>query len=270
MTVRRHRPRCSRLTAALALVSLLTASPAFAAPGDALERGRICWFALDLPCAERELSAAHAERQALPLPQQIELLKLIAELRLSAEEPDRARSHLVELLDLEPTFAPKWPAPWIATLDEARRLARDLLPPVVTATLPSSAKAGASLTVTAHVTDPSGVARVELAVASSRFTMSTTDGELWSARVPRELVARGLEIQVLAWDRHGNGPVTFPAAPHAVAISAEPAPPITSRWWFWASIAGAAGLAVALGFALAPSDTAPSSSGNLGIKLELP
>jgi hypothetical protein len=259
----------TRLTAAL-MVFVCTSSAVLARPLDNLERGRVCWFALDLECAERELMDAHREREVLTPDQRVELLSLLAELNLSADRPESARTHLVELLNLEPTFSPKWPAPWLVTLDEARRLAGDRLPPTITASLPATAKADKPLVISAQIRDPSGVARVEAAVDERRIALSTTDGERWSTTLPRELVKAGLSIQILAWDRHHNGPATFPAAPHAVAIEAEPTPAITSRWWFWASIAGAAGLAVALGFALAPSSSPSSSSGDLGIKLELP
>lgn len=287
-------PGPARLTAALTALALVLAPAAHAAPAppptppptpvEHLERGRICFFALDLACAERELDAAHASRDALPPASRATLLALLAELHLAALRPDVARAHLVELLTLDPTFAPSWPEAWLATLEEARRLAPDKLPPTLSATLPTTATPLAPLTITADAHDPSGLSRVELVARRAepptehRFALSTTDGARYTVILPRELTAPGrLTLTLLAWDRHGNGPTAFPPAAepaHTVTFAANaaptPSPPITERWWFWATLVGVTGLAVALGFALAPTSDEPASSGDLGITLELP
>lgn len=280
---------------ALALLAALFQSPAHAAPpqpappigstpAEQLERGRVCYFALDLACAERELSAAYTQRDALPPASRATLLALLAELHLAAERPDTARAHLVELLILQPTFSPSWPSAWLQTLDEARRLAPDKLPPTLSATLPQTARANAPLELSAEAYDPSGLARVELLVrrpeatpTEHRFALSTTDNARWTVTLPRELTAPGrLTVTLQAWDRHGNGPTVFPAADaHTIQCEAPPttstaAPPLTERWWFWATLVGVTGLAVALGFALAPDADTPDTSGDLGITLELP
>lgn len=258
-------------------------------PADHLERGRVCFHALDLDCAERELTAAHAHRDALPPASRATLLALLAELHLAASHPDPARAHLVELLTLDPTFAPSWPETWLTTLEEARRLAPDKLPPTLTATLPTSAPANAPLQITAEAHDPSGLSRVELVIRrdgqhdsptpENRFALSTTDGANFSVTLPTELTRPGRSTLTLqAWDRHGNGPTTFPPAgevAHTLTFAAPitsptPSPPLTERWWFWATLVGVTGLAVALGFALAPTSDTPASSGDLGITLELP
>lgn len=258
-------------------------------PADHLERGRVCFHALDLDCAERELSAAHANRDALPPAARATLLALLAELHLAASRPDPARAHLVELLTLTPNFAPSWPDTWLATLEEARRLAPDKLPPTLTAILPITATAHAPLPITAEAHDPSGLSRVELVIrrdahqdrsaSENRFALSTTDGARFSVTIAPELTAPGrLTLTLQAWDRHGNGPTTFPPAaepPHTVTFASAiagptPSPPITERWWFWATLVGVTGLAVALGFALAPTSDTPSRTGDLGITLELP
>lgn len=286
----------ARLTAALAALALVLAPAAHAAPAppptptppptpaEHLERGRVCFFALDLVCAERELDAAHASRDALPPAARATLLALLAELHLAAQRPDTARAHLVELLTLDPTFAPGWPEAWLATLEEARRLAPDKLPPTLSATLPATATPHAPLTITADAEDPSGLSRVELVARRAdsptehRFALSTTDGAHFSVSLPRELTAPGrLTLTLMAWDRHRNGPTSFPSAAgpaHTVTFAATaattPSPALTERWWFWATLVGVTGLAVALGFALAPASDEPASSGDLGITLELP
>ncbi len=264
--------RHSSLPLALALV--LIATSARPNPLPALDRGRLCWHALDLPCAERELTLAHAERAELAAALRHELLRLLAELRLSSDAPDAARAHLVELLDLDPTFAPTaWPPEWLAVLDEARRLAPDRLPPTLSGALPTEAPPNRPLDIVITASDPSGLSRVELVAADKRFVMSTTDGSTFAVKLPRELLVPGrLPLQIEAWDRHGNGPTQYPSPPHDVLIKPLPdSPALTERWWFWAVIGAAvAGTAVALAVALAPASSSPASSGDLGITLELP
>ncbi|HRE90973.1 MAG TPA: hypothetical protein PK095_17760, partial [Myxococcota bacterium] len=99
---------------------------------------------------------------------------------------------------------------WLTTLEEARRLAPDKLPPTLSASLPTTAKAHTALELSAEASDPSGLSRVELVVRRSedpstehRFALSTTDGTRWTVTVLRELTAPGqLTAQLQAWDRH--------------------------------------------------------------------
>ncbi|HRE90972.1 MAG TPA: hypothetical protein PK095_17755, partial [Myxococcota bacterium] len=70
-------------------------------------------------------------------------------------------------------------------------------------------------------------------------------------------------------------PAAAPHTPqtlHTIVFETPPtaSTPITERWWFWATLVGVTGLAVALGFALAPASESDASSGDLGITLELP
>ena len=266
-----HLGHC-RLPLVLALVLITTS--ARPNPISALDRGRLCWHALDLPCAERELTLAYAERDQLAQPLRRELLLLLAELRLSSDAPDAARAHLLELLDLDPAFAPAtWPPEWLSVLDEARRLAPDRLPPTLSGALPIEAPPQRPVTVTITATDPSGLSRVELVAADKRFVMSTTDGFTYIVTLPRELLVPGrLPLQIEAWDRHGNGPTQYPSTPHTLTIKPLPdSPALTERWWFWAAIGAAvAGTAVALALALTPTSSSPASSGDLGVILELP
>lgn len=256
----------------------------------ALERARVCWEALDLTCAGRELTLARAALSDLEPTERLEVLRLSAELALSGDDHEAARARCKDLLELEPRFAPAtWPEAWRALLDEARRLLPDRLPPRLILDPPRSVPARKPVALVVKVLDPSGAGRCELVLdaphASTpdsappelRLPLATRDGETFELLLPAERVRPpAVLFHVEAWDRAGNGPTRWPeVGSHALPVDAPPvlaATPITERWWFWTAIgAVVAGGAVALALALddAPA-AAPGSSGDLAVTIELP
>jgi hypothetical protein len=256
----------------------------------ALERARICWEAVDLACAARELTLARATLSDLEPAERLEVLRLSAELALAGDDREAARARCKDLLELEPRFAPTtWPEAWRTVLDEARRLLPDRLPPRITLDPPRSVPARKPVTLAVKVTDPSGAGRCELVLpatppatpealpAELRLPLATRDGETFELILPAERVRPpAVLFHVEAWDRAGNGPTRWPeVGSHALPVDAPPTvatPPLTERWWFWTAIgAVVVGGAVALALALddAPA-AAPGSSGDLAVTIELP
>jgi hypothetical protein len=249
----------------------------------ALVRGRLCFEAVDFTCAEHELGLARAG--PLSASAKVEALRLLAEIHLGREDRASARELCLDILLLDPAFAPTvWPEPWRAVLAEARRLAPDRAPPEVVPSWPANAARGAALEISAQVTDPSGVGRCELVVLPDgpRLRMRTDDGERWSTMLPVELVDAGVSLTIEAWDKLGNGPARAPdtgafaltlAPPTAANAPIGPGDtPITSRWWFWTGlVVVAVGAGLGLGFAFAGDGKAASSAlGDVNVVPQFP
>jgi len=242
-----------------------------------LDRARVCWAALDPECAEAALVAVRAGLDGLPVPLQIEALRTSAEVALSTDRSDDARSHLLALLALDPRFTPTgWSGAWLASLDAARAVAPDRLPPDLKVSLPAEARPKTTVTVEVRADDPSGVASCELILADRRIALLSADGLTFRGDIPKALVrSPAVLVRIEARDRVGNL-ARWPAQgtqPIAVNAPLVKDPPLTSRWWFWTAIGavvvgGVVGLVVALDGSAASSD--PATTGGLDIILETP
>lgn len=250
------------MSAIVAFLSIaVMASEPPAAPDDpaaALGRARVCWAALDPDCAEGALLIARAGVAALEPDAQRETWWLSAEVALSMERPADAERWLVELLTLDPRFAPSaWPAPWTAVLERARKVAPDRLPPTITVVAPAESPPKKPIAIEVRADDPSGVARCELVVGELRTTLLAADGLRFRGEIPKERVkVPELAFHVEALDRAGNLS-RWPESGEArvLVVAPPPPPPITQRWWFWTAVgAVAVGGVAALVWALGGDD----------------
>lgn len=244
------------------VVLLLLGRGAHAAPPPAedlraeLDRARVCWAALDPECAESALQSVRAHLADLPPEQQIEALRLSAEVALSSEQAIEAHDHLLALLALDPRFAPPaWPGPWLEALARARAAAPDRLPPELTVTVPAEVRPKTNVAIEVRAHDPGGVARCELVLADgTRVPLLSADGVVFRGELPKARVrAPELLVHIEASDRAGNLARWPTVAAHRIAVTAPIVkdPPLTSRWWFWTAIGavvigGTIGLVVAL------------------------
>jgi len=286
-----------RAAVAVALLGLIAmgGAPAVASPGglgphpdDLLQRGRVCYEALDFICAERELTAAR-ERIVLvdDVATRVEILQLAAEVTLALDKRAEAVDLLAELLVLAPDFRPPeaaWPATWREALAEARTRTPDGEPPEVRGELPPTARADEALEISVWAADPSGVVRVVLYIARDHteapaaFAMASADGEVWRAIVPRELVRPpALALWVEAWDRLGHGPGRWGSEgqPWTIPVTLAPAPatPVWGRWWFWTAVGAVVVGGVVLAVALSGEGEVPTPGSPVGdarVILELP
>lgn len=273
------------MTSALAVA----ASPVPAAKR--LERARLCYEAMDYPCAERELLEARGALAQLPHADAVAILRLSAEAALASDRRGDAETHLKALLERAPDFAvasSAWPPAWRDVLAAVRKAMPDRTPPQLSVTASGEVERGQPLKVVVRAADRSGVGRVLLHVRRGTtppevLALSTQDGRLWTA----ELVAGAepdIALWVEAWDLASNGPATWgsAAAPRVVTVrapppdpppdgatdppvgGARPETPLVQRWWFWTLIGvGVAGTATLVYFLTRPDEdsAAPPSRG---------
>ena len=188
----------------------------------------------------------------------------LALVHLAFDESDAAVGALEKALSINPELKLPSSSPKIeAALQQARRRYRakvramDHDPPRLRHTPPARGKYGSVLSLTATVSDPSGVARVVLHYRQagnrgfSSVTMERPKGQRRSylATVPALSVIRpGVEYYVEAWDVLGNGPGLKGSAAKPILVpvkggpmaAAAPPPPLYKRWWFWTAVGGAA------------------------------
>jgi len=240
------------------VIALLLGAP------EPLERARVCWAALDAECASAALAEARAGLAAMTADEQLEVLRLSAEVELSSDHPDAARPHIEAALARAPAWSPAWPAAWRAVLEDVREAMPDRLPPEVTLA-PSAATAPKKpVLLVIGARDPSGVASVTVVIHDQTLTALTADGERWRVEVPATMVKiPDLLFDVVATDRAGNATTTHgrvEVAPPPVVKS----PPVTSRWWFWTAIGAGAAALVVTTIILASDGDAVSASGGHG------
>lgn len=278
-----------RRIVAVVLVLCLLPLPSAAQPippAERLRRARACLAALDQPCAESEVAEARASVDALSPADRLALLRLEAEVSLSAGRLPEAARRLVALLEADPAFEPPpgaWPAGWRAELDRVRAGLPDGDAPVLEVEVPAALREGEAAEVRVRATDRSGVGEVLLGLAGPeprQIPLATSDGRTWRATVPAADVRRpDLSLWVEARDLKGNGPARWgsPADPQRLPV-APPAPPprrpLVKQWWFWTVIGvAAAGTGVGLyylGRGQGGPGTRDSGPGRLDVEVRWP
>ena len=259
----------------LVFVILLATVPAVAQEPDAsfrLKRARACAAALDYECAEAELSIARSHLLELDAATRISVLRLSAETAFASGRKENASAHMRLLLAEDPEFMPPpdaWSSGWKSDLETLRAELPDRRPPIMGVDAAKSARAGETIEVRAKVTDRSGVGKVTLGVGGAfptRVPMTTIDGQIWKATVPRELVLEpAVPLWLEAFDLNGNGPSRWGSEsdPQKIPVGPAPSPPpkpLVKRWWFWTIIGvAAAGTGVGIYYL---SKIGRSSNGN--------
>lgn len=235
-----------------------------AAPGDALERARVCWAALDSECAGEALGEARSSLDERAPDEQLEVLRLSAELELSGGQDAAARPHIEAALTRQPAWAPAWPEAWRAVLEDVRKTMPDRLPPTIVVEAPTSVPPKKAVRLMIIARDPSGIASVVVAVGDERYTAMTADGERWSIEVPKAMVKLpDLMLTIVVHDRANNRADHSHVIP--VVLPPKPAdPPITSRWWFWTAIGAGVAALTATAIVLASDGDEPVSGPGVG------
>ncbi|MCC7382131.1 MAG: hypothetical protein IT384_09890 [Deltaproteobacteria bacterium] len=254
-------------------------------PEQLLNRARVCATDLDFECAERALSELTGEIQALPAELAREALVLRAEVALSTERWREAEERLLAVLLYDPRFAPEegaWPPRWKEALTAARARVPDQEGPEIRVGR-SEGRAGVELVVRATIVDPSGVERASLLLAGTReaLVMTSTGGRSFLAVIPAERVRPPVvAFWIEAFDRYGNGPsragapdrplevaVREPANPLPSPAAVATAAPLTSAWWFWASVGA---VAIGAGAAIAWAAGSKDEPGSVRARLQWP
>jgi len=244
---------------------ILTAPPVDArSPLDvALERATVCRAALDLECAETELTAACALASAAGTPNatQVRVWAMTAEVALGLRR-DSADGALRQLLELEPAWeAASWPPEWRARLDAVRRTLPDRLPPSLQLIPAGAVYRGQSVTIEVHAADPSGAANVTVFWVSpgnadaTPIPLVTANGRLYRGAFPAGATdTETLTFWIEGADQHGNvarlgGPgaatLSIPVLPPGPAPMGGPTvveTPYYETWWFWTATPWAAPL----------------------------